>query len=289
MSVKSSIVHHFADDTNLLFSSNSPNEIAKILNTDLKLLFDWLCANHLSLNVAKTEFMVFRPPKKSLNQRIVLKLNGTKLYESTKIKYLGLILDTRLRWNHHINELSKKLNRAIGMIYKIRHDCTKKVLLSIYYSLFQSHLSYGLSLWEKSYDSYLSKLNILQKKIIRAITFSDFHAHTSPIFKNLKILSLKDLLIYKTVSLMWDFDHDKLPESLSALFLRREDIHDRNLRGKSKNKMYTAQRFNNRYGYDSFSHCGAILLNKVKDLPYYDSSSKKSFLNKFKNSIFETY
>ncbi len=144
VAMKSSIIHHFADDTNLLFSSKCPDEITKVLNKELKLLYEWLCANRLSLNVSKTEFIVFRPPRKTLTKRIVLKLNGIKIYESNKIKYLGVILDSRLRWNHHINELTKKLNRVVGIIYKVRHDCTQKVLLSLYYSLFHSHLSYGI-------------------------------------------------------------------------------------------------------------------------------------------------
>ena len=119
------------------------------MNRDLKLIFEWLCANRLSLNVSKTEFIIFRTPRKALDQRIVLKLNRTKIYESNKIKYLGLILDSRLNWHRHINELTKKLNRALGIIYKIRPDCTPKVLLSLYYSLFHSHLSYGLYAWER--------------------------------------------------------------------------------------------------------------------------------------------
>ena len=184
--VKSCTIHHFAYDTNLLFSSKYPNEIIKIiLNNELKLLFEWLCTNRLSLNVAKTEFIVFRPPKRPLNNRIVLKLNDTNIYESPKIKYLGVILDPRLRCNHHINELTKKLNRTIGMIYKIRFDCTQKVLVSIYYSIFHSHLSYGLSVWGKSNDCYLSKIALLQKK---AITFSGFKVHSTPIIKSLNIL-----------------------------------------------------------------------------------------------------
>ena len=73
------------------------------------------CANRLSINVTKTEFIIFRPPKKPFNQRIVLKLNGIKVFESPKIKYLGVILDPFLRWNHHINELTRKLNRAIAL------------------------------------------------------------------------------------------------------------------------------------------------------------------------------
>ena len=89
--VLSSGIHHFADDTNLLFSSKNLKLILKILKKYLRLLLEWLCANCLSLNVAKTEFIVFRPPKRPLKERIVLKLNGTQIYESPKIKYLGVL------------------------------------------------------------------------------------------------------------------------------------------------------------------------------------------------------
>ena len=89
---------------------------------------------------------------------------------------------------------------------------------------------------------------------------------------------------------MFDFDHGNLPKSLSTLFLRRNDIHDRNLRDKSKNKLYTAHRFNNRHGFNSFSHYGAKLLNMAKNLPFYnDSSHKATFLRKYKESILKTY
>ena len=62
--VTSSKMHHFADDTNLLFSNKSPKWMAKILNQELKSVFEWLCANRLSINLSKTEFIIFKPPKK---------------------------------------------------------------------------------------------------------------------------------------------------------------------------------------------------------------------------------
>ena len=126
--------------------------------------------------------------------------------------------------------------------------------------------------------------------MVRAITFSDFKAHSAPILKNLGILEVKDLFKYKTTSLMFDFDHNNLPKSLSTLFLRRNDVHDRNLCGNNKNKLYTAHRFSNRHGYNSFSHYAAKLLNAAKDLPFYnDPTHKTTFLRKYKNLILETY
>ena len=58
---------------------------------------------------------------------------------------------------------------------------------------------------------------------------------------------------------MWVFNHHSLPDSLAEMFTRRDKIHNRNLLDKNKNKLDTAQRFNNRYGYDSFSQIRANL------------------------------
>ena len=107
-SVKNSVLHHFADDTNLLCSDANEKNLKKKMNEDLKLIYIWLCSNRLSLNVDKTEFIVFRPARKNFEHRFTLTLNRTTLFESTKIKYLGLILDKALSWKHHIFELRKK-------------------------------------------------------------------------------------------------------------------------------------------------------------------------------------
>ena len=89
---------------------------------------------------------------------------------------------------------------------------------------------------------------------------------------------------------MWDLDHHSLPDSLASMFTRRDEIHNRNLRDKNKNKLYTAHCFNNKYGYDSFSHCGSLLLNKLKDLPFYEYNfSKSTFTAKYKAFILDTY
>ena len=83
--VKYSRVFHFADDTNLLCTGDNPEYLRKLVNADLSFLLEWLRANRLSLNVLETEFIVFKPPRKSLIERITLKLNGQTLFESVNI------------------------------------------------------------------------------------------------------------------------------------------------------------------------------------------------------------
>ena len=52
--VQHSVVHHFADDTNILCSDKEPSHLRQKMNEDIKHIFEWLCSNRLSLNVSKT-------------------------------------------------------------------------------------------------------------------------------------------------------------------------------------------------------------------------------------------
>ena len=74
-----STIYHFADDANLLYSCKTLKELRKIMNNDLKRLYDWLCANRLSLNTAKTEFTIFRPPRSNCENRITLSHQGVRI------------------------------------------------------------------------------------------------------------------------------------------------------------------------------------------------------------------
>ena len=260
------------------------------MNQDLKFLFDWLCANRLSLNVTKTEFIIFRPPKMSLKDRIVLTLNRTKIFESRKLKYLGLIIDDRLSWKFHIMELTKKLNRSVGMFYKIRKYTPIHVLTSLYYSLFNSHMSYGLSAWGFATKDLTDKITRLQKKAVRAITFADYRANSGPILKKLGILTPNDHFYFKICSLMWDFDKGNMPPSLAANFTRKVSVHSYQTRAATSGKLHIESTNTKTHGSNSFKVLGAKTLNELKNSSMFTKAlSKKSFLNKLKRSLLGKY
>ena len=281
--IKHSSVYHFADDTNLLYSHKNPKTLKNKVNQDLKLLYEWLCANRLSLNVGKTEFMIFRPPRKSIIDRVVLTLNRTKIYESTKIKYLGIILDSRLTWKEHIEELAKKLNRSIGILYKTRNYCPLQIRKTLYFSIFNSYLSYGLPVWGQSKQIYLDRIKKIQKKAIRAITFSDSRAHTSPLFKNLKILNVTDLIKLKIASLLWDLDKKTLPHSLSTYFTKANSMHEQNTRFAVQGNC-RVPKCNN-----SFQSIGAKMYNELNRKEAFSSNNKCTFLKEIKNDFLFYY
>ena len=90
--------------------------------------------------------------------------------------------------------------------------------MSIYYSLFDSHLNYGNLLWGCAKTKYLNKIENLQKRCIRNVALKKFKAHTEPIFKEFQILNLRDKLIYNRSTFMHQYRHEQLPTSFSGLF-----------------------------------------------------------------------
>ena len=81
VAIKYSEGHHFADDTNLLNFNSCVKFINKQVNYDLRNLSNWLKANKISLNVGKTELVLFTSSKKQLDCDLKIELNGKKLYE----------------------------------------------------------------------------------------------------------------------------------------------------------------------------------------------------------------
>ena len=193
--IKNSTSFHFADDTNLLYiPPNKPRNrnIVRLLNNDLKSLNNWLMANKISLNSTKTELIIFRKKNVPI-PNLKLKLNGVELKPKHEIKYLGITIDEHLTFKTHINVMNSKLKRANTLLALSRHYLPSSLLKQIYYSQFHSHLSYGCQVWGQT-PALISQTTILQKKAVRLMTFSPVDAPSSPIFKELKILKLNDII-----------------------------------------------------------------------------------------------
>lgn len=142
--IKYSRVYNFAGYTNFLNISDSPKHMENQVNIALKLLYNWLLANQISLNCNKTELIIFRRRGGNPdNFQFKIKLNGLILQPSEYIKYLGVYIDSTLSGKYHCEMLRSKLSRACGMLSKARYYVPEKELVSLYYAIFSSHLSYG--------------------------------------------------------------------------------------------------------------------------------------------------
>ena len=118
--VVQSKVHHFADDTVFLYASHSLKNLNKTVNFDLSTLVKWLRANKISLNVNKTEIVVFRSPTKQIYKNLNFRLRGQRIEPKRCRKYLGVVIDEHLSFNEYMNTLKQKRNTANGILAKLR-------------------------------------------------------------------------------------------------------------------------------------------------------------------------
>ena len=124
--------HLFADDSNLCYASKSLSGIRSIINAELVHVKTWLSANKLSLNIAKSNFVIFHPPQKKKTFNIRLSVNDKPLKEEPYIQYLGVMLDSHLNWKAHVSHVMKKTKRNIGLISKLRYFVNTNTLVSLY-------------------------------------------------------------------------------------------------------------------------------------------------------------
>ena len=144
-------------------------------------------ANKISLNVGKTELIMFKSRIKKVDFDHKLKLNGKRLYPTKSVKYLGIKIDESLTWNQHINDIAIKLNQANVMLYKAREFVNTRVLKLIYHAIFYLH--YANTVWVQHKIS-LNRLLLLQKKALRIISFECRNAHSNPLFYRHEIVKL---------------------------------------------------------------------------------------------------
>ena len=220
---------HFADDTYILYGSKKLKTVEIVINTELKLVTNWLRLNKLSLNAKKTELIIFRSKRKKIDCEISFKLNGFKLKPSDNVKYLGMYLDKNLSWDFHIHKLSNSLSRATGILSKLRHNAPRSVCLNVYYALFYSHLYYGACIWGLTSQKNLKIIETLQNKCVRTITFSDFRSTANPIYEQLGLLKVNDIIKYQQLKIAYEYFDNKLPEDLYQLFTKSIEMHSTNM------------------------------------------------------------
>ena len=214
-----SVVHHFADDTNLLFPAKKLGTIESVINHELKRLVQLLQINKLSLNETKTKLIMFRSPWKYLPRGPDIRINNYKLKLHSHIKYLGILIDEVLSWNKQIDDICTKLARANGILSKLRHFVPKKTCVSVYFSLFYSHILYGCLVWSCSTQSNIDQIIKIQKWCIWTITYSEFTEHTGPLFSELKLLKVKDIFSLTKLLFMFNFIYENVPDKLKTIFV----------------------------------------------------------------------
>src|SRR5882762_9843975 len=156
----------YADDVVMWHSGGYVDCLIDTVNIEMNNIFDWYTQNKLIINLKKSNYIIFHGIKKNVPTNIKSINLGNNILDRVFVtKYLGLYIQDNLRWSIQIKKLSAKIAPHVGMISKIRHYFSQKVVLMYYYAFIHSHLSYAISIWGNTYTTALNPILILQKKI----------------------------------------------------------------------------------------------------------------------------
>ena len=180
-----------------------------------------------------------------------IKLNGHLLTLAKSVIYFDIEIEETLSWNNQIEVLAKKLSRTNGILSKLRYYIPTETLTSIYYSLFQSYILYGSTIW--CYTSQKNIMKIFKKRCMRLMTFSEFQKHTTPIFKNFKLFK------FNTLKLIYLYYKDQLQLKIKYIFTTSESVNLCNTSGGRL--LFISQVNTTHYGIKSLRYNVPVIWN----------------------------
>ena len=275
----------FADDTSLYCSGSDLNQLLQVVEDDLKLLKKWFDINKLSLNINKTKFIIFG--NKKVHSPVKLTIDSTEIEQTTHIKFLGVIIDNKLTWKPHIDNVKTKISKIIAILYKMKNILNKKSLQTLYNSLLLPYLTYCVEIWGNTYKTIIHPIIILQKKAIRLVNQTDYYASTNPLFYTNRTLKIEDLAKLNIGAIMYKAHNRSLPIQMQELFEQRQCRYE--LRGtaifknafarinaKERSLSVTAVNLWNKLDHD-LKHCNS--------LKHFKRIYKEKLLDKYRESI----
>ena len=220
----------FADDTNLFAAGDNLDDLFNNINHNLSAVYNWFCSNKLSLNISKTNYMLFHHINKVICSDAQLYINNVSIKRVSSCKFLGVLLDEHLTLKDHINCITSKVAKNCGILSRLRQFIDVNVSLMLYYALIYPYLSYCNIVWASNYPTRLKSLRVLQKRIVRII----FHLPPSSSCRSKMVdnnlLSVSQINTFLISIFMYKYDNHMLPSSFEDFFVRSSQVHSHGLR-----------------------------------------------------------
>ena len=222
----------FADDTNVFVYGKSLIETNLKAEGVVKELNQWFLANKLSLSIDKTCYSIFGCHDITSRQHNTLKLNDTVLTKVDRCKYLGVMIDSDLKWQSHVDLVYSKLLKFTGIFYKLRCFLSANVLRLLYFAFVHSQILYGIEVYANTCHAQLNKLCVLNNKILRIIQNKPLCTPVVQLYKSYNTLPIPELHHFQLLCLVFKYFNckDKLPTVFTNFFTLNSEIHTHNTR-----------------------------------------------------------
>lgn len=188
----------YADDTAIFSSSECPITIIHTLERSLNSISSFLHKWKIKLNGNKTQVIFFtnRRAQQYLPHRTI-RYNNENIEWSSTIKYLGVVLDKKLKYKNHIDHIGEKTQKIIRCLYPLINRKSKlhfRNKMLIYKSIFRPIITYGCPVWSNCAQTHTNKLQIIENKLLKIILKRPFFYNTKKLHSEANIPLLKQFI-----------------------------------------------------------------------------------------------
>ena len=202
--ITSGLLLQYADDTTLICSAPTIEDVVTKMHCQLMLISQWTTASKMRLNLSKSSVMWFSPSNRGRPAAFPdIVVDDAPLATVNTQKYLGLIFDTTLSWSHQVSKVCRNMSYYLYLLNKHKSVLKTDLLKVLIECLVFSHLNYCLPVWGTSLTQCLSqRLRRMQNRAVRLCKGLRKFDHVTSHFKSLKWLPLEQLIKYRCVRLM---------------------------------------------------------------------------------------
>ena len=163
-------VNLYADDTTLYYSDKDPLKVQRALNVDLDQTARWIKANGLRMNIAKTQMMTLsRKSAHHRNTSIKVQLDGSEISKTDTVKYLGVSIDNKLKWNVHTEHVRQRALAALSTIKRSSSFLPSSTRKLLFNCLVRPHLDYCSVVWHSCKPTISQRIERIQNYGMRII------------------------------------------------------------------------------------------------------------------------
>ena len=277
----------YADDTQIYITSSASDRQLQLdkLEMCIKDIRAWCVENKLLLNDSKTEVIHISSRFTKPVALDHITVGSSQVKTVSKARNIGVVMDSNLQLNHHINNVCRAAMIAIRKIGQIRHYLDKKVTEKLVHAFVTSRIDSCNSILFGLPNTQIAKLQRIQNMAARLVTLTKKFDHISPVLESLHWLPVKHRVVFKVLLLTYKSLNGKAPAYLSELLRWYVPGHS-GLRSRSQRLLKVPKYATVSHGFRAFSIGAPMLWNRLP-LRIREAKTVAQFKSQLKTYLFQ--
>ena len=180
---------------------NDLNTFVSAVSRTVQKICRWCIENKLTISIEKAKFLLFHTSNKPLVKNLrEIETEAMKIKRVDVVAYLGVTIDEKLTWNAHVENVCNSLLKLFGIFKQMRHKVTKNTVGQLYHAFIYFEIKYGLEVYANTSLKNISKVLVIQNKLLKYIMHLDIRTRTDFLHTSLNIMKVEDIHTNKVLN-----------------------------------------------------------------------------------------